>query len=104
MRGSDERSGSLFGYVDLESRVRGDHPRRTIRADRECRIERFVESIHGASYGLWAALDCAGEATSGGAVSSILAGWSASSSEPAGVRRQQGAEATQRSQYCRRHS
>jgi hypothetical protein len=32
MRGSDERSGSLFSYVDLESRVRGDHPRRTIRA------------------------------------------------------------------------
>jgi transposase len=31
MRGSDERSGSLFSYVDLESRVRGDHPLRTIR-------------------------------------------------------------------------
>jgi transposase len=32
MRGSDERSGSLFSYVDLEARVRGDHPLRTIRA------------------------------------------------------------------------
>lgn len=32
MRGSDGRSGSLFSYVDLESRVRGDHPLRTIRA------------------------------------------------------------------------
>jgi len=31
MRGSDERSGSLFSYVDLEARVRGDHPLRTIR-------------------------------------------------------------------------
>jgi transposase len=31
MRGSDERSGSLFSYVDLESRVRPDHPLRTIR-------------------------------------------------------------------------
>jgi len=31
MRGSDERSGSLFSYVDLESRVGGDHPLRTIR-------------------------------------------------------------------------
>src|SRR5882672_290406 len=31
MRGSDESSGSLFSYVDLESRVRGDHPLRTIR-------------------------------------------------------------------------
>ena len=29
MRGSDERSGSLFSYVDLEDRVRADHPLRT---------------------------------------------------------------------------
>lgn len=32
MRGSDERSGSLFSYVDLEARVRPDHPLRMIRA------------------------------------------------------------------------
>jgi len=31
MRGSDDRSGSLFSYVDLESRVRRDHPLRVIR-------------------------------------------------------------------------
>lgn len=31
MRGSDERSGSLFSYVDLETRVRKDHPLRAIR-------------------------------------------------------------------------
>jgi transposase len=31
MRGSDERSGSLFSYVNLEARVRADHPLRTIR-------------------------------------------------------------------------
>ncbi|MDU2927520.1 MAG: IS5/IS1182 family transposase, partial [Bradyrhizobium sp.] len=31
MRGSDERTGSLFSYVDLEDRVRADHPLRTIR-------------------------------------------------------------------------
>jgi transposase len=31
MRGSDERSGSLFSYVDLEARVRTDHPLRVIR-------------------------------------------------------------------------
>jgi transposase len=31
MRGTDERSGSLFSYVNLEARVRGDHPLRTIR-------------------------------------------------------------------------
>jgi len=31
MRGSDERTGSLFSYVDLETRVRRDHPLRPIR-------------------------------------------------------------------------
>jgi transposase len=31
MRGSDQRSGSLFSYVDLEGRVRADHPLRPIR-------------------------------------------------------------------------
>lgn len=31
MRGLDERSGSLFSYVDLEARVRADHPLRVIR-------------------------------------------------------------------------
>ena len=30
MRGSDVRSGSLFSYVDLEARVRRDHPLRVI--------------------------------------------------------------------------
>jgi transposase len=32
MRGGDERSGELFSYVDLEARVRRDHPLRRIRA------------------------------------------------------------------------
>jgi transposase len=31
MRGSDDRTGSLFSYVNLEARVRTDHPLRTIR-------------------------------------------------------------------------
>lgn len=31
MRGSDERTGELFSYVDLEARVRPDHPLRSIR-------------------------------------------------------------------------
>ncbi len=31
MRGGDERSGELFSYVDLEKRVRGDHPLRAMR-------------------------------------------------------------------------
>jgi transposase len=30
MRGTDERSGGLFNYVDLEARVRADHPLRAI--------------------------------------------------------------------------
>ena len=31
MRGSDEASGSLFSYVDLEARIPARHPLRTIR-------------------------------------------------------------------------
>ncbi len=31
MRGCDDRTGSLFSYVDLERRIRSDHPLRTIR-------------------------------------------------------------------------
>src|SRR5476649_1349346 len=31
MRGADERSGSLFSYVDIESRVPADHPLRRVR-------------------------------------------------------------------------
>ena len=31
MRGSDDRTGSLFSYVNLEARVRRDHPLRAIR-------------------------------------------------------------------------
>ena len=30
MRGLDERTGELFSYVDLEARVRADHPLRVI--------------------------------------------------------------------------
>ena len=32
MRGTDKRSGELFSYVDLEARVRADHPLRAIRS------------------------------------------------------------------------
>jgi transposase len=32
MRGLDERTGTLFSYVDLEARIRTDHPLRPIRA------------------------------------------------------------------------
>ncbi len=32
MRGDDNRTGELFSYVDLEARVRRDHPLRAMRA------------------------------------------------------------------------
>ena len=32
MRGSDERTGSLFSYVGIEGRLRPDHPFRAVRA------------------------------------------------------------------------
>jgi transposase len=32
LRGTDERTGALFSYVDLDARVRKDHPLRVIRA------------------------------------------------------------------------
>ena len=32
MRGSDRRSGELFSYLDIESRIRADHPLRTIKS------------------------------------------------------------------------
>src|SRR5258706_16181810 len=32
MRGSDERAGSLFSYVDIEERVPASHPLRKVRA------------------------------------------------------------------------
>ncbi len=32
MRGSDERTGSLFSYVGIEGRLRPDHPLRAVRA------------------------------------------------------------------------
>jgi hypothetical protein len=31
MRGNDAAAGSLFSYVDIEMRVRADHPLRVIR-------------------------------------------------------------------------
>ncbi len=41
MRGSDQRSGALFSYVDLEARVRPDHPLRPIRAIVNAALDRL---------------------------------------------------------------
>ena len=43
MRGSDQGSGELFSYVDVEKRVRPDHPLRAIRA----LTNRALESLSG---------------------------------------------------------
>ena len=45
MRGSDRCSGSLFSYVDLEARVRGDHPLRAIRSLVEAALEALSEDF-----------------------------------------------------------
>ncbi len=45
MRGSDRRSGSLFSYVDLEARVRSDHPLRVIRRLVEAALEALSEDF-----------------------------------------------------------
>ena len=39
MRGSDQRSGELFSYVDLEKRVRLDHPLRAVRVLTDSALE-----------------------------------------------------------------
>jgi transposase len=45
VRGSDERSGSLFSYVDLEARVRRDHPLRPIREIANAALEALSEDF-----------------------------------------------------------
>ena len=41
MRGSDERQGSMFSYVDMESRIPGNHPLRRILV----MVDRALEAI-----------------------------------------------------------
>jgi transposase len=45
MRGSDERSGELFSYVDLERRVRPEHPLRPIRGMANAALARLSEDF-----------------------------------------------------------
>jgi transposase len=47
MRGSDERTGALFSYVDLEARVRTDHPLRPIRSIVNAALERLSADLAG---------------------------------------------------------
>jgi len=57
MRGSEWRSGALFSYVDLEDRVRRDHPLRSIRK----LVDAALEALSGkrSSYTLMLGLDVA---------------------------------------------
>jgi transposase len=52
MRGSDSRSGSLFSYVDVESRVRPDHPLRAIRRLVDTALEALTEDFSGLYSGM----------------------------------------------------
>ena len=72
MRGGDERSGSLFSYVDLEARVGKDHPLRTIRGI----VNEALAALSGEFSALYSpdgpALDPAREAAAGDAVAGVL--------------------------------
>jgi hypothetical protein len=58
MRGSDERSGSLFSYVDLEARVRRDHPLRWIRVLADAGLEALSEDFSGLYAGMAVRRSC----------------------------------------------
>ena len=45
MRGGDSRSGELFSYLDLEARVRRDHPLRAIREIANAALEALSEDF-----------------------------------------------------------
>ena len=72
MRGGDERSGSLFSYVDLEARVGKDHPLRTIRGIVNEALGGADGRVLGDVRAAGAALDPAGEAAAGDAVAGVL--------------------------------
>ena len=52
MRGSDARSGELFSYVDLERRVRRDHPLRPIREMANAALARLSGELAGLYSGM----------------------------------------------------
>jgi transposase len=52
MRGSDKRSGELFSYIDLEQRVRPDHPLRAIRSLTEAALTSLSSDFAGLYSGM----------------------------------------------------
>ena len=72
MRGDDERSGSLFSYVDVEARVGKDHPLRTIRGVVNEALASLSSEFSGALRADGSPLDSAREAGAGDAVADVL--------------------------------
>jgi hypothetical protein len=72
MRRTDRRSGELFWYVDLEQRVRADHPLRAIREVVSTALAALSRDIAGLYSGDRTALDPAGDAAAGDAAAGIL--------------------------------
>ena len=52
MRGSDKRSGELFSYIDLDQRVRPDHPLRAIRSLTEAALVSLSSDFAGLYSGI----------------------------------------------------
>src|SRR4051794_16369720 len=71
MRGDDNRTSELFSYVDLEARVRRDHPLRAIRTIVNEALS-ALEREFAALCADWAAVDPAGEAAAGDAIAGVL--------------------------------
>ena len=72
MRGSDAVAGSLFSYIDLEKRVRADHPLRVIRADRQYGAQIAVQRVRAALFAARPRVDPAGAAAAGVAAAGVL--------------------------------
>src|SRR5215469_4637361 len=70
MRGGDEQTGELFSYVNLEKRVRSDHPLRAIRG--LVGASRAGAGVRGALCADRAAVNRAGEAVASDALASLL--------------------------------
>ena len=59
MRGSDDRDGDLFSYVDIEDRIPATHPLRAIRAlvnEVLAALDGEFSALYAASGSLWACI------------------------------------------------
>ena len=72
MRGSDDRTGKLFSYVDLEARVRTDHPLRVIKSIVNEALSIIGAGVRFALFTDRAPFDPSGEAVAGDAVAGVL--------------------------------